>query len=450
MVAMPDDRARHQVKTTSEKPVVRRETILILSQVYVPDPAANGQYLHDVAQDLVRRGHRVIALTADRGYDDPRVRYPRREQRDGVEIRRVRWSNFGKRSLPIRAVAMVVFMLHCLVASVAMPGVTVLLVGTSPPLCGVAAAIGKVLRGRKLTYWVLDLNPDQLIALGKMRSGSLSARLLDALQRFVLRRADRVVALDSFMADRLVAKLPAAESVRLASRLAVLPPWPQDQLEPVVHETNTFRIRHGLDGRFVVMYSGNHGYSTPVTTLLRAAIEIDRSDDPADRRIVFVFIGGGVGKKEVDAAIRDLRPRNIVSLPYQPYEQLACSLSAADVHVVTVGDGLVGIVHPCKVYGAMMVGRPLLLIAPDPCHASELVAEQRIGWHLPQGDVAGTARAVRQAASLPPAELAAMGQRAREFVLHNMDPRVLRGRFCDIVDGSASRNDVQSAGKAND
>lgn len=417
----------------------RRQTILILSQVYVPDPAANGQYLHDAAQELVRRGHRVVVLTADRGYDDPRVRYPRRERRDGVEIRRVRWSNFGKRSLAIRALAMMIFMIHCVVASVGMPGVTVLLVATSPPLCGVAAAIGKVFRRRSLAYWVMDLNPDQLIALGRMRRGSWSARLLDAMQRFVLRRADRIVALDTFMADRLVAKFPAAEAARLAARLTVLPPWPQEQLDPVPHETNPFRARHGLDGRFVVMYSGNHGYSTPVTTLLHAALALDRGVEPGDRRIMFVFVGGGVGKREVDAAVRELRPQNVLSLPYQPYEQLACSLSAADLHVVTVGDGLVGIVHPCKVYGAMMVGRPLLLIAPDPCHASSIVAGQQAGWHVAQGDVAGTVQAVRRAASLPPGDLAAMGRRARDYVVRALDPRVLRGEFCDIVDGTAGR-----------
>lgn len=435
----------HEEQSTAMARAARPETVLILSQVYVPDPAANGQYLHDAAQELVRRGHRVVVLTADRGYDDPRVRYPRRERRDGVEIRRVRWSNFGKRSLAIRALAMMIFMFHCVVASIAMPGVTVLLVATSPPLCGVAAALGKSFRGRSLAYWVLDLNPDQLIALGKMRRGSWAARLLDALQRFVLRRADRIVALDTFMADRLVAKFSAAEAARLAARLTVLPPWPQEQLDPVPHEANPFRARHGLEGRFVVMYSGNHGYSTPVTTLLHAALELAHGEEPADRRIMFVFVGGGVGKREVDAAVRELRPRNVLSLPYEPYDQLACSLSAADVHVVTVGDGLVGIVHPCKVYGAMMVGRPLLLIAPDPCHASGIVAGQRLGWHVAQGDVAGTVRAVREAASLPPADLAAMGRRARDFVTHGMNPGVLRGKFCDVVVGTTGRVEAPAA-----
>jgi len=438
----------HQDRTTASPGGTRHETVLVLSQVYVPDPAANGQYLHDAARELAARGHRVIVLTANRGYDDPRMTYARRELLDGVEIRRVPWSSFGKRSLVIRAAAMLVFMLHCVAASVFMPSVTAILVVTSPPLCGFAAALGAMIRRRSLTYWVMDLNPDQLIALGRMKAGSWAARVLDALQRFVLRRARHIVALDRFMADRLLAKFSPAEAGVIASRLAILPPWPQEELEPVPHESNPFRVRHGLEDRFVVMYSGNHGYSTPVTTLLDAALEIDSSSDPADRRILFLFVGGGVGKREVDEVVVQRRPANVMSLPYQPRSELAQSLSAADVQVVTVGDGLVGVVHPCKVYGAMKVGRPILLIAPDPCHASELVVGQGVGWHVQQGDVRGAVRAIREAAALSAEVRASLGRRAREFVERSMEPRALRGKFCDmVVDTADSPVAVASGGR---
>ena len=50
------------------------------------------------------------------------------------------------------------------------------------------------------------------------------------------------------------------------------------------------------------------------------------------------------------------------------------SLSAADAHLVSVGNESVGTIHPCKIYGAMAVARPIILLAPDPCHVSDLVA----------------------------------------------------------------------------
>ena len=414
-----------------------RPRVLVLSQVYPPDPASVGQHLHDVARELARRGHAVRVVTADRGYDDPSVRYPRRETRDGVEIRRVRWSSFGKASLPVRAAAMAAFMLHCAWAALTTPRLESILVSTSPPLCGLAAALGKIVRRVKMTYWVMDLNPDQLIALGHLRRGSLAARLIDAVQVFVLRRADEVIALDRFMAERLLAKLPPDGRQRLAARLTVMPPWPHDEgLEDVPHEDNPFRERHGLQDSFVVMYSGNHGYSTPVGTILQAALHMDEAGDPRDERIRFLFVGGGVGKKEVDRVVAERRPRNVASLPYQPFSELRWSLSAADVHMVTVGDGVVGIVHPCKIYGAMAVARPILLVAPDPCHASDIVADNRAGWHIPLGDVEGFVETVRAIAATPRGELQAMGRRARAFIDSSMRAEILCGRFCDIVERS--------------
>ena len=85
-------------------------TLLVISQVYVPDPAAVGQHLSDLCEEMVRRGWRVVVYAAARGYDDPSVRYPRRETLHGVEIRRLPCSSFGKRSLAVRLAAQLLFL----------------------------------------------------------------------------------------------------------------------------------------------------------------------------------------------------------------------------------------------------------------------------------------------------------------------------------------------------
>src|SRR5262245_40021051 len=77
----------------------RRRRLLIFSQVYVPDPACVGQHIADVAAEMVRRGYDVRVYTANRGYDDPSIKYPARETIRGVDIRRLPFSSFGKRSL---------------------------------------------------------------------------------------------------------------------------------------------------------------------------------------------------------------------------------------------------------------------------------------------------------------------------------------------------------------
>src|SRR5687768_718679 len=76
-----------------------QKTLVLISQVYVPDPAAVGQYMHQAAAAMVQRGYRVIALAADSGYEDPTQRFARYERLDGVHVVRLPFSSFGKNSL---------------------------------------------------------------------------------------------------------------------------------------------------------------------------------------------------------------------------------------------------------------------------------------------------------------------------------------------------------------
>jgi glycosyltransferase involved in cell wall biosynthesis len=398
-------------------------TLLVLSQVYVPDPASVGQHMADAAEEMVRRGHRVVVLTARNGYDDPSVRYERRETLRGVDVRRLRFSSFGKGSIGIRLLAGALFLVQAVARGLFVRDLEGVLVSTSPPMCGLAGLLVAKLRRVPLKYWVMDLNPDQMIALGKVRPDSLAVRVFDSMNRVLLRRADDVVVLDRFMAERLSRK------GAIAGTLTVLPPWPlDDHLEPVPHESNPFRKAHGLDGKFTLMYSGNHGPSNPIRTILDAAEAL--REDPS---LLFLFVGGGIGKKEVERAI-DEGSANVRSLPYQPLPEIRFSLSAADVHLVTVGDGVVGIVHPCKVYGAMAVGRPILLLGPSPSHVSDLLEEYRIGWRVDHGDVAGAVRVLEEIRRSPAEERARMGLRALDAVRSRLSKRTLCGALCDVVE----------------
>jgi glycosyltransferase involved in cell wall biosynthesis len=411
--------------------VENRPTFLMLSQVYVPDPTSLGQHMADAAAAMARRGYRVVVLTANRGYENPSIRYPARETLDGVDVRRLPCSSFGKTSIALRLLGGILFVLQCIVRGLFTPRLAGILVSTSPPMCSLAALVISWLRGVPIKYWVMDLNPDQMIALGKIKETSLAARTFNWLNRLILRRAADVIALDRFMAERVNRKRDVQE------KLAVLPPWPHEEhLDLLAHAHNPFRKEHGWDGKFVFMFSGNLSLASPVTTFLEAALRLQ--DDP---RLLFAFIGGGLGKKEVEQVIAQHRPRNIVSLPYQPLARLRYSLSAADVHLVSMGENMVGIIHPCKVYGAMAVARPVLLLGPNPCHITELLEKHRIGWQVSYGDVDGAVKVLRSILAMDPSELAAMGQRAQRAVTQELSMESLCGQFCDVLERGLTISD---------
>ncbi|HEX4794626.1 MAG TPA: glycosyltransferase, partial [Humisphaera sp.] len=198
----------------------RRRTLLVLSQTFVPDPASVGQHMTDVAIEMARRGYRVRVFTSARGYEDASVKYPSYEIREGVEIRRLPFGSFGKKYLALRVLGTAVFQLQCLLVGLFIPNIDGIFFSTSPPLIGVIACFIRFFRRVPIAYWAMDLNPDQLIALGKLKLTDLPARILEAVNRLILRQSSLIVALDRFMAARIL------QRGNFAEKMLIVPPWP--------------------------------------------------------------------------------------------------------------------------------------------------------------------------------------------------------------------------------
>ena len=93
----------------------------------------------------------------------------------------------------------------------------------------------------------------------------------------------------------------------------------------------------------------------------------------ADKSIAFCFIGGGSEFKRVQQWAKAGKRANVLCLPYQPLSQLSASLSAADGHVIVMGNDMLGIVHPCKIYNILAVNAPVIYIGPKPSHVTEIL-----------------------------------------------------------------------------
>lgn len=265
-------------------------TFLFLTQVYPPDPAALGQHLADAAEELARRGQRVIVFTANRGFDDPSAKFRSREVLNNVELR-LPFGSFGKRSIALRLLSGALLVIQEIIRAAMLKDLDAVVVSTSPPVGPVAGVVLSRLRRVPLKYWPMEVNPDQMIALGNLPAGSLLVKAFDWMNRLVLRHASAVAALDPMMAALLSRK------ANVADRISIVRPWAADEpRKSISHAANPFRQQHGFGDRVVVMYSGNHALSHPLTTILQEARPL--RDDP---RLLLAFVGSGVGKNEVDA-----------------------------------------------------------------------------------------------------------------------------------------------------
>ncbi len=366
--------------------------ILLLNQCFYPDVVSTAQHLADLAVDLVESGHTVTVVTGRRGYDDPSLRLPRREVWNGVSIVRVDSLALGKKSRWRRAVSFVSFWLSCILALLRLPRYDLVVALTSPPLISFLGALLCRLKGGRLVVWMMDLNPDQAVAVGWIRQDSLIAKLLERMLRFTARQADCIIALDRFMKARLVAKGIDARKIH------VIPPWTHDDsVHYDARGRQKFREQHGLQDKFVIMYSGNHSPCHPLDTLLETAVRL--SDDG---RFAFCFVGGGAEFATVKKFAENRRLSNIVCLPYQPLEMLSGSLSAADVHAIVLGNPFVGIVHPCKIYNVLRIGIPFIAIGPEESHVTDLFSDSEVadlGLCVRHGDVSAIVEYLQDAAA---------------------------------------------------
>jgi len=354
--------------------------ILVLNHAFYPDVVSTAQHATDLAVALADAGHEVTVICNRRGYDDPTVVFPNQENWKNIKIVRVRSAGLGKSSKWRRAIDFATFITTCSARILFSTRFDVIVALTSPPLISFIAALAVPRKARRLVFWSMDLNPDEAIAAGWLREKSRLARLLSGMLFYSLRRADRVVALDRFMKERIRAK-----NIDEA-KISVIPPWSHDdQVFCDEQGRQEFRARHYLSGKFVVMYSGNHSPCHPLDTLMDAAERLADHED-----IVFCFVGGGSEFQKVKDRARAQAMDNVLCLPYQPLDKLSASLSAADLQVVVMGNEFVGIVHPCKIYNILAVGKPFLYIGPQHSHIRDIMEEHpnlQLGYAAEHGDV---------------------------------------------------------------
>ena len=404
-------------------PADRRTRLLFLNRSYFPDMEATGQLLTELCEDLADRFD-VAVICGQPNFAEAGTAYRRwgTETVRGVDVHRVWHSRFSKGLLPARLFNLLSYLLGAAMRSLAVRPPDVVVVETDPPLL---CMLGAMLRQRfrcKLVVYLQDIYPDVGVALGKLPDNALT-RLLRKWFFDVYRSAERVVVLGEDMGQVLL----SAGVARW--RIATIPNWADTaRIQPCEHAVNAFRRRHGLDGKFVVMYSGNLGLCQGLDDMVGAAARLRPRED-----IQLLVIGDGVSRRrlEREAAVRQLS--NVRFLDYQPRCELSCSLSAADLHLLPLDPRVARCVMPSKLYGILSAGRPMIGVVPPDCELARIIATEDVGFLVRPGDAAALADRIAWCADNPE-QLAPMRRLARRLAVEHFDRRTMTGRFARLLE----------------
>jgi colanic acid biosynthesis glycosyl transferase WcaI len=399
--------------------------VLVLTEEY-PSSDAAFVFSHaaDVAAELIARGHHVTVLTTTRGMSGSTPRGATSDPR--LDVRRLPMTWFG-RMVPLRIAAAVSYFLQITTRILFGRRPDVLLVLTAPPMVGPVAAMSATVRRLPIVFWAMDLNPEQLAALRTLSSDGMAYRLLAACMKWFVSRCSRIIALDEAMARRLTAKGVASAA------LVVVPPWADDRhIHKEGLDTGRFRARWGVSGSRILLYSGNLSPSNPVAALLKGFESL-----PATHDLALVFMGDGGLHDEVRRACQR-NPGRIALVPREPAGDFAAALAAADIHVATMGPDLSGILHPSKVYSALAAGRPVLFVGAEESPSAHLLHEEGVGWVVPH-DPVRVGELLRQLASLPSAELNAMGVRCRRLSETRFSQAALTHEVANCIEAAGTQ-----------
>lgn len=347
---------------------------LIISELYYPEQNATGFFLTGIAEGLIDEGAEVCALCAQPSYNQRGTKAPKAELHNGVEIRRC-WSttcdpqkiwgrllNFATTSLSIGWRAL--FSIR--------RGDKVLVV-TNPPLLPFFIRVACWLKGAKFILLVHDVYPDVLVPLGLMQPSHPLYRMLSWVNGKLYASADDVVAL-----GRDMARLVEDKSKGLAS-VSVIPNWGDvDVISPVSKMENALLQELELTDKFVVHYSGNHGRTHDLLSLIEAAELLKEDSD-----IHFLFVGEGSGKAEAVARAEALSLSNVTFRTFVDRSELNTSLNASDVSVVAFKKGMAGISVPSRLYNLMAAGKPILAVVDDDSEVADVIREAELGVAVP-------------------------------------------------------------------
>jgi glycosyltransferase involved in cell wall biosynthesis len=371
------------------------KNILIISEPFYPQVAAIGQLLTDLSEDLVKAGFQVKVITGNpNNIFNKENRIPRKENYKGIKIIRLRNTTFSKYRMAGRVLNYLTFhfLVYFNVLFCERPDLVFVL--STPPFISFSGLILKLFKGSKVIYNVQDLFPDLAVELGKLKNRQF-IKFLKKLSELIVKKVDRVVVVGEHMERRIREELlggtRASTSVGASTskndHIITIHNWADGNkikvLENKEAENNYLKKKWGLEGKFVVLYSGNIGYLHEFDTVITAAESLAKE---GMREIVFVFIGEGIKKSYIEEKIKEKGLYNILFFPYQSREMLAYSLGLADVSLVTLEKGFEGMVVPSKIYGILASGRPVITVVGGESEIVEIVREGKCGKIVKIGD----------------------------------------------------------------
>ncbi|HWT76047.1 MAG TPA: glycosyltransferase family 4 protein [Mobilitalea sp.] len=418
-----------------------KKNLLIYAHYYYPDVASTGQILKELAEGLTDSFHVTVisVVPSYTGVIDPRYKTQSyfHENINGVDVLRVKTTEFSKGNKLSRIKNILTYFFRAIRATGKVGRIDYVYTISQPPILGgILGVVGKWLKHAKLIYNIQDFNPEQIMAVNYSKN-KLLLKFMKELDKFCCQRANRVIVVGRDMVETLKRRFNGKK----VPNYCFINNWIDEKEIYPLEESNDrvteFKRKYGLEGKFVIMYSGNLGLYYDLENLM---VVIEKFKDLKDT--VFAFVGDGSVRERLVQYKETHEMGNVVFIPYQDKEALIYSLNAGNVHWVVNAKGIKGVSVPSKLYGVMATGKPVIGVLEEGSEARIIIEETGCGYVVEPSNYAGIENIIRKilddrnSKGMDMDYLAEMGRQGREYLARNLTKDISIIKYKNAILGS--------------
>ena len=395
--------------------------ILLVTQYFHPENFKS----NDIAFGLAKRGYEVTVLTGlpnypqGHFYEGYGMFRRRSEIVDGVDIRRTLVFPRGRGGavrLALNYLSWAVFAsVRAFFMSVSEEFDAVIVHETSPVTQGFPALVVKGMRGTPIYFWVLDLWPESLQAVGGVDNRYVIG-VFDWIARLMYRCSDRILMSSRGFGKSILAKGP------FESKLVYFPNWSED-MATVMSDSRTPCLPEG----FRVVFAGNVGEAQDMPSVMKAAELLKGCG------VSLVIVGDGRKMDWVREYVAEHSLENVVHLAgIHPPEEMPLFFREADVLFLSLrNDYIFSLTAPAKLQSYMASGKPVIAMTGG--ETADLIADAGCGFSCAAGDFTAFTDCIIRMKSMSPEERACLGENGRRFYMKNFRKDNCIDHLCAIL-----------------
>lgn len=416
-----------------------KKKLLIYAHYYIPDTASTGQILRELAEGMLDKFDITVICVVPSYLGTIEDKYKTQkyyeENINGVKVLRIRVPEFSKTNKKSRIKNIVSYFFGAMAATFKVGKMDYVFSISQPPILGGLLGVwGKWVKHAKFIYNIQDFNPEQVLAVGYSKSKIITGVMM-WLDKFSCKRSNLIITVGRDLVktvEKRFAGKKVPKTVMINNWIDEKEIYPLDDDNAKVLE---FKKKYGLDGKFVIMYSGNIGLYYDLENLIEVIGRFKPETKTVDgREVVFAFVGAGSVLDKLVDYVKNHHMNNVVFIPYQDKADLIYSLNAGDVHWCVNAKGIKGVSCPSKAYGIMAAGKAILGVLESGSEVRCLIEDTNGGLCCEPGDYDKVEENIRWFIdNADNEEVSVMGIRGRENLEKNLTRNVSVRKYAEEI-----------------